>query len=222
MEYDTSNYRLSTPNGCVAQLCALCGYPLALDPGVYTAAQVDQRIAAHHAVCSKRPIAPGDYVRLDVSGAQFVDAWQEGTVEELDSLGYAAVRLQNAGPEMASEIGNVRRLWVKSLRRIPRPAAVPTCAPSCQCGAHVAAPPGALIDGIDREACLARWMENRLAVEGGAAPANAMTRMQIDVGRALWLERYGAQRAAELRAKVEAGREAERNRVTYSELDAED
>lgn len=88
-------------------------------------------------------------------------------------------------------------------------------------------PRSALIDGLDREVCLARWMENRLAVEGRhhaspGTPPNTMTRMQRDVGRALWLERYGAQRGAELRAKVAADREAERCRVTYCEVDCDD
>lgn len=98
----------------------------------------------------------------------------------------------------------------------------PVCAAGCQCGAH--APPAsapALVDGIDREACLTRWMENRLAVEGGALPPNAMTRMQRDVGRAMWLQRYGAARSAELRGKVAAGREADRCRVRVDVQDVE-
>lgn len=185
MKHDTSKYRLYTPVGCVAHLCALCREAISLDPGVYTAAQIDQRIADHHMVCPKRPIEVGDYVRLDVLGVQFVGAWQEGTVEEFDPLGYAAIRLQKAGPDMVSEIGNVRRLWVKSLRRIPRPAEPQT---------------NVLIDGLTREQCLASY-EVRQKTDG----RRVMTTAQLEVAREMWKER--------LAAKVAAGVEAERNRV---------
>lgn len=268
MEHDTSNYRLSTPHGCVAQLCALCRDPIALDPGVYTAAQIDQRIADHKAVCWKRPIAVGDYVRWE-SGLTPA-RWVEGELMDIPSPDKYGIRVADKSdwePKWPDERGwhmfNTKRGAI--IRRIPRPEAAhttptaerrvfprgadrsrpcgtcarywgdhygvaceqpymagyesgPVCAPGCPCGAHATA----LVDGLDREACLARWMENRLFSEGVTAPPNAMTRMQRDVGRALWLERYGAARSAELRAKVAADRRAERNRVTYSELDAED
>lgn len=83
-------------------------------------------------------------------------------------------------------------------------------------------PAPALVDGLDREVCLARWMENRLAVETRCAPPNAMTRMQRDVGREMWLQRFGVARSVELRGMVDADRAAERNRVTYCEVDCDD
>lgn len=87
------------------------------------------------------------------------------------------------------------------------------CDPDCRkCAAERASAP-ALVDGIDREVCLARWFENRMAVEGGVAPPNVLTRMQVDVARALWMQRFGAKRSAELRELVAADREAERCRV---------
>lgn len=75
------------------------------------------------------------------------------------------------------------------------------------------APAPTLVDGLDREVCLARWMENRLAIESGAPPPNALTPEQVATGRAMWLQRFGAQRSDALRAKVTADREAERCRV---------
>lgn len=117
----------------------------------------------------------------------------------------------------------------------------PVCTPECQCGAHAVpskpaqwiatsgtkvhtlewSPAPALVDGIDREVCLARWMENRMAVEGGAAAPNVMTRMQRDVARSLWMQRFGAKRSAELRELVAADREAERCRVRVDIQDVE-
>ena len=58
-----------------------------------------------------------------------------------------------------------------------------------------------------------RRISRSLAVEGGAAPPNVLTRMQVDVGRELWLQWFGAKRSAELRERVAADREAERCRV---------
>ena len=277
MEHDTSNYKLSAPHGCCAHLCALCRETIALDPGVYTAAQIDQRIADHHAICPKRPIHVGDYVRWEYGPAghfAMPTNWVEGEVMRADRY-VADIRADRCG--MGHRVGKVNEFGISAecgstIRRIPRPAEAqaavpvfpagadrsqpcPTCSKgwgehygiACSyfdrrrpCGAcgdplgdhlktagcHgpapvIAVPPAtALVDGIDREQCLARWMENRLAVEGGAPP-HAMTRMQRDVGRALWLERFGAERAAELRAKIAAGREAERNRVRVEVQDVD-
>lgn len=80
-------------------------------------------------------------------------------------------------------------------------------------------PAPALVDGLPIEVCAARWWENRFAVEGGAAPPNVLTPAQLTAGRAAWLAGPGAYRSAALRAKVAASAEAERNRVTYCELD---
>lgn len=246
----------------IIQSCALCA--TLIDLSHCTPDTYETTMEAHHAVCSKRPIEVGDYVRWE--SGQTPGRWVEGELMDIPNPDKYGIRIADKSdwePMWPDERGwhkfNTKR--GATIRRIPRPEAQapvrrvfpigadrtkpcatcsrswgdhfgvacdlprmedyesgPVCAPGCPCGAHAPA----LVDGVDREVCLARWMENRLFSEGGSPPPNAMTRMQRDVGRAMWLERYGIARSAELRAKVAAGREAERCRVTYSELDAED
>lgn len=88
---------------------------------------------------------------------------------------------------------------------------------------HLCSPPSApaLVDGLTRDACLTRWLENRRSVERGVAPPHVMTRMQRDVGRLRWLQTFGAAQAAELRMMVLADREAERNQVRVEVQDVE-
>lgn len=218
----------------VKQSCALCSEPVDIShctPDTYPAT-----MAAHHAVCPKRPIAVGDYVRWDgqMDDGSNCKRWAEGEVVGF-KLDKTQVRIARSSDKwFAAEpyfTGPV-------LRRISRPAAaqatvlmVSTCDVCCIPGATAetgrcnhgylyrsvvrepAPPAPALVDGLTREQCLERWMENRLAVEGGARPPNKMNRMQRDVGRTMWLAGPGAKRSAELRDLVAADREAERNRV---------
>lgn len=173
-----------------------------------------------------RPIKVGDYVRLDVLGAQFVGAWQEGTVEKFDDLGYAAVRLQNAGPDMVSDIGRVRRLWLKSLRRIPRPddaqatQATVSDDPDCvhgdaawlceRCHPIPTEPPApVLVEGLTRAQCLERYRDNMQRADDSLPWP--LTPAQQVAAREEW--------SAALRAGIAASAEAEQNRVRIDPQD---
>lgn len=69
--------------------------------------------------------------------------------------------------------------------------------------AEAAAP--VLVDGLTSEQCSLRWSENRLAVEGGAAPPNVLTPDQIAAGRAEYQAGPGAHRSKVLRELIAAG-----------------
>lgn len=293
----------------VHQKCALCSIVLDLGPKSTYAQTYDATMAAHHAVCPKRPIEVDEMVRIvrtttprlhgtvgkvvtvdraknshmpyrvKVEGDNF--PWWCYEVERIRrpaavqgfSPGERVVWRPTPGSpwaslaidgEVVSVRGDDRRVWTMRVlavaggvpNNLPPPIGsvldltaapgrverVPTCGPGCQCGAHETAetrieqtvhpatkeagrysepPAPALVDGLTREQCSTRWLENRLAVEGGAAPPNVMTRMQRDVGRAMWLAGPGAKRSAELRDRVSADREAERNRVRVDVQDVE-
>lgn len=165
-------------------------------------------------------IKVGDYVRWE-SPVIPDRSWVEGEVVAIDD--WIRISVDRAGSAIQTALGEVGGYGRSAIRHIPRPG---------QCGAHDTAatrikheeklvserysepPAPALIDGITRDACLARWMENRLAVEGGAAPPSAMTRMQRDVGRTMWQQTYGAARSAELDARVAADAADRQVRVT--------
>ena len=206
MEDDACNYKLKAPHGCVAHLCALCREPIALDPGVYTAAQIDQRIADHHPVCPARPIEVGDPIewRRDdwlVVGDLVAHPWRPGGKAiclSRECHGMPKGRVFTIAPEHEAHI-----------RRIPRPE---QSRGGQQDPVSAAPRDPVLIGGLTPDQCLSHWMENRLFIEGlhfMATLPNALTPEQVAVGRALWLARFGAQRSAELRAKVTASREAD-------------
>lgn len=116
--------------------------------------------------------------------------------------------------------GHTRSVPLSDLRRLPQPPATPaTCAPGCHCDAHAPPPAPALVDGITPAECSARWDAGRAAVEDSTSPALPMTPAQIACAK----ERYHAYESVGwsrlLDAKVAASREAERNRVTYCEVE---
>lgn len=85
------------------------------------------------------------------------------------------------------------------------------------------APPApALVHGLTREQCLERWLVNRSEREypsGCKRPVYDLTQAQIVVGRHAYRTAAREEWSAELRAKVTAAREAERNLVTYCEVE---
>jgi hypothetical protein len=70
-----------------------------------------------------------------------------------------------------------------------------------------------LVDGFSPVECYYRWADNRACVERGGPPLYKLTAAQIEVGRRAYQTDCLAEHAAQLRAKVDASREAERNRV---------
>lgn len=103
----------------VAHKCALCSV-------LFTADADKQFIAAHAKVCEKRPLAVGDYMRLDCS--RDGSDWVEGPIVTLRGTdGHAAISPERASVRMSHRIhGNPFTFAVVAslgIRRIPRPAA---------------------------------------------------------------------------------------------------
>lgn len=99
--------------------CALCSV-------LFTADADEQFIAAHAKVCEKRPLAVGDYMRLDCS--RDGSDWVEGPIVTLRGTdGHAAISPERASVRMSHRIhGNPFTFAVVAslgIRRIPRPAA---------------------------------------------------------------------------------------------------
>jgi hypothetical protein len=269
--------------------CALCG--IAIAGGRVTADEFDCLTAAHHAVCPKRPIAVGDYVRWEYGPTgpfEKPENWAEGEVVRINPY-HVDIRVERCG--LSKRAGTVTTFGHgvgigSTIRRIPRPGAseqpveldcyvewkpdgsrsqaagqvikmdgdratvrirevsqmwtafeacpfsshartiplyqlrriawphegpVPVPVDQPRGGRHDPAP--VAVPATAEDLCLVQWMENRVAVEGGAPPPNPMTPQQIAIARAAWQAQYGAQRSAELRLRVERRAAAEANPV---------
>lgn len=108
----------------------------------------------------------------------------------------------------------------------------PPCAPGCQCGAHATAatrierrdevikerytepPAPALVDGLTRAQCLERFHKAQREHLHRTYASLWLTPEQLTAAREEW--------SAALRARIDASRKAERSRVTYCEVDADD
>lgn len=161
-----------------------------------------------------RPIEVGDYVRWDghmtdsrgnVTGK--TERWAEGEVVSLDS-GYVSIRIDRSCDGRFAPVAHFRG----PIRRIPRPAEAQATEPP---------PAPVLVDGLSPNDCYQRWTANRAAIElGEPLRYSTLTADQIAAGRAAWRSGNEPKRlSAALLAKVTASDEAERNRVTYSEVE---
>lgn len=203
--------------------CALCG--VAVAGGSHPAHLINALLADHHAVCEGRPVEVGEWVEIPRPGAG-----EQATV--FHCIGLPSEHCsRSASTQQGGRLG-----W-----RCPEHAAAfaaeahqRALAPRCACGDdHQPVDPAvtqtdhpatkdagryreqlapAFVDGLTRAECLERYTDNMQRADDSIPWP--LTPAQRTVACVEW------DRA--LRAKVDASREAERNRVTYCEVDCDD
>lgn len=161
--------------------CPLCESPFHLDDDSTFDGGADltreQEVARHHAVCPKRPIEVGDYVRWEYGLLGYFahpDNWAEGEVMGIDRV-HADIRVERCG--LGTRTGTVTAFGYgrdigSTIRRIL---------------------PAVSVDGLTPVQCLAAF-ENMQMTDGRT---RKLTALQLAVARGL--------HTVALRAKVAAG-----------------